>query len=350
MENYLLTIKCFKLGTRLSIPDRMGYDRRDFSEMQVRIKLVDVDDNLPQFIDTNQTIGIRLNAPIDILITTVKAIDIDSNALPINYIMKNITFVPQFHKKKNSSLDYFFDLLVLNNVTGEIRSAGSLASFVDGFFELIIEANNTVEPRNKTSEHILKVYIIRDKSMLKFVFHKPPPDVRNYLNSFSYIMRSKLKKSHIELQLFEAQVLMREDHNLDFSSTSSCFQLMRNGTILTQNDMLKIMNNETMKNDLLDVYAKYSVSSVEPCSSRGTLAMANIINSSGTWLVILAIIIGIASLIATCTAYCLSKRYKTHVKTTSSQTIMPSPYSISGPSIMYTEPVYGPLHTEQSYH
>lgn len=72
--------------------------------------------------------------------------------------------------------------------------------------------------------------------------------------------------------------------------------------------MQKIMNSEKVKSALTDTYTKYSVSQVESCSVKSNLATASVIASTGTWLVILAALIGVAALIVTLTACCLSRR------------------------------------------
>lgn len=90
---------------------------------------------------------------------------------------------------------------------------------------------------------------------------------------------------------------------------SSCFQLSRHGSALPPQEMQKIMDSEDVRQNLLETYSKHSVSVVDSCSVRKNLAVASVIRSPGTWLVLLAILIGISALIATCTACCLTRRY-----------------------------------------
>ncbi|VVC89380.1 unnamed protein product, partial [Leptidea sinapis] len=86
----LLTVKCFKLG---SVPRiNRYYNRLDPSEIQITIKILDIDDHLPEFETSNMTIGVRLNAPIDTVIATIKAIDKDPEALAIDYSLVNMSF------------------------------------------------------------------------------------------------------------------------------------------------------------------------------------------------------------------------------------------------------------------
>lgn len=69
------------------------------------------------------------------------------------------------------------------------------------------------------------------------------------------------------------------------------------------------MDSPEVKESLLDVYAKYAVNSIEPCSVKRNLSTANVMASAGTWLVILAGVIGVFALVATCTTCCLARKY-----------------------------------------
>lgn len=72
--------------------------------------------------------------------------------------------------------------------------------------------------------------------------------------------------------------------------------------------MQTLMDSKEIQQQLLDIYAKYSVSVVESCSVKKNMAVASMIASPGTWLVILAVFIGLSAFIATCTACCLAKK------------------------------------------
>lgn len=93
----------------------------------------------------------------------------------------------------------------------------------------------------------------------------------------------------------------------DFFHCSSCFQMSRHGSVLSPNEMQTIMDSEDMKQILIDLFAKYSVSKIDSCSVRRVLT-ANVMASAGTWLVILAGVIGIFALVATCSACCLARK------------------------------------------
>lgn len=68
------------------------------------------------------------------------------------------------------------------------------------------------------------------------------------------------------------------------------------------------MDSEEVRKALMDIYIEYAVSRIDPCSLRGNVATSKLMASTGTWLVILAGLIGFASLIVTCTTCCMFKR------------------------------------------
>jgi hypothetical protein len=61
------------------------------------------------------------------------------------------------------------------------------------------------------------VYILRDSELMKFVFTKPPPDVKPILADFRQSVEQSLELP-LTLNLYESQFYSR-DGALDFSST-----------------------------------------------------------------------------------------------------------------------------------
>lgn len=218
VDTYLLTLKCFKLGSRNTHLFTNEYNSYDMSEIQILVKIIDIDDHLPEFETKNPAIGIRSNVPIDEVVITVKASDQDPDALPIRYRVKDITFVPQFYKRDNISNENLLLLFSLNNKTGEIRTARSVSDFVDGYFEIIIRANNSASAKRFTDNKV-KVFVIRDKSLLRFVFTRPAAEIEAVVDEFSKKVQAELRKDDLEIYILDTQVLTKNDHSLDFSST-----------------------------------------------------------------------------------------------------------------------------------
>ncbi|XP_055628070.1 protocadherin-like wing polarity protein stan [Toxorhynchites rutilus septentrionalis] len=341
LQSVSLTIKCFQHKPDPS-PSAASYNKYDKSEQRIIIHVMDIDDHPPLFEKYNQTVGIRHNVPIDTPIVTCKARDEDSNASPIFYSLESVTFVPQFYRQDNQTEDYM-NVFNLNNATGEIRTTGSMSNYVDGFFQIAIKANNS-PTMERAAENHLKIFVTRDKSLLRFVFAKPPSEVNTVLEDFAADLQSKLTDYNLELSVFDAQVLAKPDHSLDFSSTSSCFQLTRHGSALSPLEMLKIMDSQEMKDTLLDTYMKYSVHKIDSCSIARKQPAAALIASSGTWLVVLAALIGFAAFASTMAACCLARRYKMQIQSTvPAHRISGSDIYGSATPVLYTEPIYGAL-------
>lgn len=309
-DKFLLTIKCFKLNHLKPTSMRKPYNSRDQSEIQVQVRVLDIDDHLPEFnVNKNESVGVRHNVPINTLVATIKTSDEDSSAAPIHLSIERVKFVSQFYRKSNITADLTKIFALTQEKIGEIgeiRNAKSLIDFVDGYFDLTIRANNSNVTR-RYSELDLKIYVIRDKSLLRFVFARPPSEVNEQLSEFSNRIQNELKRNDLELSIFDAQVLSRPDHSLDFSSTISCFQLSRHGSALPPHEMMKIMDSEEMKQVLLETYVAYDVHTVEPCAGVGART-AGFANNSGTWLVLLAAVIALASLMALLSTCCLFKK------------------------------------------
>lgn len=270
--------------------------------------MIDIDDNLPQFEHKYVSVGVRINVPIDTIITKIRVTDLDAEAEPLILTIENLTFVPQFYKRTKAMRTAVWQtLFVLDNRTGELKTAGSFADYVDGYFEMKIRANNSQNVKRHTFS-TFKVFIIRDKSLLKFVFARPPKEIRNIVRPFQEKMREKLTPFNLNLHIMDTQALTRSDYSLDFTAASSCFQMFRNGSAMALNDMKRLMNSERLKEELLDVYVEYGISAVEPCSTRKMPAIAGIIGFPGIWLVGIAALIGMAALITVCTACFLRKK------------------------------------------
>lgn len=311
VESFTLTIKCLKLGEPGYKFIGDPYDRQDLSHLRINVRVLDIDDNLPKFEQPDPTVGIRINVPIDTVVTTLKASDADAEAPPVGLSIENVTFVPQFYKRSRSlAVGNLHNLFTLNNRTGELRTGGSFADYVDGYFLMRVMANNSVQPKRQAHSN-LKVFVIRDKSLLKFVFARPPNEIQHNIRPFQEQLQKKLKPLGLELHVLDTQVFTRPDMSLDFTATSSCFQMFKNGAALSFNEMQKLMNSQQLRQELIDIYAAYGVSEVESCSVRRTHAaaiFAGMLTSAGAWLVFLAALIGLAALVSLCTACCLKKK------------------------------------------
>ncbi|KAJ9597159.1 hypothetical protein L9F63_026952, partial [Diploptera punctata] len=262
-SEHLLTVKCFKKSLTPRGLQKQ-YNRQDPSETQVKIKVKDVDDNNPVFTKDNITIGVRLNVPVDTALLTMEAVDIDSDSKPITYKLVNTTFfslapsvIDTMPVAANHSMVFRLD-----NRTGELRTASSMVAFVDGFFELQVSANNTDIPGRQANTTV-KIFVLRDRDLLKFIFSKPPTDVRRMLGDFQKEVEKALLLP-VSLNIYDTQFYAKEDGSLDFSSTRLCMSILVGKESYDLNDMQSLLQDPNNA-DLNEVYNKYNVEDVQVC-------------------------------------------------------------------------------------
>ncbi|XP_014206917.1 cadherin-23 [Copidosoma floridanum] len=304
-EKYLLTVKCFKYSTRHVDVVPKPYNRQDPTERQVLVRIVDIDDNRPQFKKHNFTIGVRLNVPIDTSLITLEATDVDADALPINYNMGEVSFVSLV--EQTMSRGSIPPPLALNNRTGEIRTTGSLSTYADGYMEVPVSANNSLVPSRDTNV-TLRIFLLRDRDMLKFVFSKPPVEVRKRLDEFERAVQQALLLP-ISVNVYDTQFYAKEDNSLDFSSTSSCFQMVgRESYSLGE---MKALLNDPKNEELKTAYKKFHVEKVQNCATTPTRTDAS---ATQMWVLVIASLIAVVAVVASCTICCMHSRFKKEAK------------------------------------
>nr|CAD7195628.1 unnamed protein product [Timema douglasi] len=155
-SEHLITVKCFKMSSKPLIHQKQ-YNKQEPSLRQVRVVVEDIDDNKPYFTKDNITIGVRLNVPVDTFLITLNSVDIDSNSEPISYTLVNTTFfslapsvIDTVPVPTNHNI-----VFQLDQHSGELRTAGNMLAFVDGYFELQVVAENS-DDLDKQASTIVK--------------------------------------------------------------------------------------------------------------------------------------------------------------------------------------------------
>ncbi|RZF46512.1 hypothetical protein LSTR_LSTR009294 [Laodelphax striatellus] len=288
---HTITVKCFKLSAQ-PYSLRKQYNRQDTSERQIRIKVSDIDDNLPLFSDNNITIGVRVNVPVDTQLLTLSASDVDADAAPIAYHLESTQFSRPLSPLLNGTQ------FAVDSRTGQLLTAAQMTPFSDGHFTLRVFANNSAQKTYAT----IKIFVVRERGLLKFVFGRPPADVRQNLVDFRHDVEKALALSG-SLNVYDTQFHSKPDGSLDFSSTSSCFQLVGSQTYDVKEMESMLKDNPKLE----DVYSKYIVQSVERC--------APVVGRAGItwvqWSVLgIASFIGVASVFAACILCCSYSRWQ----------------------------------------
>ncbi|XP_034183183.2 cadherin 74A [Osmia lignaria lignaria] len=326
-DRHLLTVKCFPYSAKKSDVVPKPYNRQDPSERQVLIRVLDIDDNKPRFKKQNITLGVRLNVPIDTSLITLEAFDADSDALPINYSMGKASFTslvdPSMSKREIPSH------LTLNPQTGELRTSGSMSGYADGYMEIVVSANNSLTPGRETNI-TLRIFLLRDRDMLKFVFSKPPVEVRKTLEDFEKAVQQALSLP-ISVNVYDTQFYSKDDNSLDFSSTSSCFQMV--GKEAYDLDEMKALLTDPKNEELKKVYRTYHVEKVQHCAAVVARADASM---TQMWVLAIAALVGVATVVSSCTLCCMHAKYKRQAKHARlrDQPRPPLSYVSSGPGMV----------------
>ncbi|XP_024085574.1 cadherin-23-like [Cimex lectularius] len=149
----------------------------------------------------------------------------------------------------------------------------------------------------------LKVYVVRDRGLLKFVFSQPPGEVRANLAEFKKDVEQTLALP-ASLNIYDTLFLSKKDGSLDFSATISCFQLV-GAHMFDVKETEKLMSPQNNP-DIAEIYRKYNVQGVERCAPQ-------IAHAEVTWVQLcvlgIAAFIGIASMISGCVLCCSYKKW-----------------------------------------
>lgn len=87
-------------------------------------------------------LGVRVSVPLDTLVATIQATDVDSSAEQITYHITNLTFAHKLESPKEIKSWPFF----LDQLSGQIRTTSSMSSYSEGYFNIVVAAVNSDVP------------------------------------------------------------------------------------------------------------------------------------------------------------------------------------------------------------
>ncbi|XP_045534163.1 cadherin-23 [Papilio machaon] len=317
ISRVLLTIKSFKYGTYPVL--NKSYNRLDPSEIQVLVKILDIDDHLPDFGSQNLTIGVRLNVPVDTKIATVKATDKDPDALPIDYRIVNMNFESPI---KCKSLNNLTDVMHLNNVTGELKIMKNLLHYADGIFRLVIRANNSQET-NRFRDLLVEVVVVRERDLLRLAVASRAklPELRKKLSDV-------LETKQLRLQMHDAP------HSTFYDNAGPCFQFrkMETGEALTPQAMkTAIRQLGTEMQQILEAYDVRNITSCGTTRTRHSFAQHALLS--------LASLLLFSALVSACILCTLHSEAKKRARNGLLSAREAASHE-SAPSRLYAEPLY----------
>ncbi|XP_052751367.1 cadherin-23 [Galleria mellonella] len=323
ISKLLLTVKCYKYNTKPKL--NVAYNRLDPSEIQILIKILDVDDHLPEYESANMTIGVRLNVPIDTNIATIKAIDKDPDALAINYKIVNMSFESPI---KTKSLNNITDVIVLNNVTGELKIMKNLIHYADGIFRLVVRANNSEDP-TRFSDISVEVVVVRERELLRLVV---AGGGRARLAALRGRVAAALAPRRLRLQLHDAA------HTALYGDLGPCFQFrkMETGEALTPKAMKATIRS--LGTEFQEILESFNVHNITSCGVSRTKH-----SPAQHALLALAGVLPVAALIAAIVLCCMHSNAKHRARSALLLAREPpptAPSNISVPTRLYSEPLY----------
>jgi len=305
MGLHTLTIKCFEPTDRVHKTSKKPYDRLKLDEVQVKVHVLDKDDNNPTFVERNMTRGVRVNAAIYTEIGKVFAEDADAEADVIKYHLENVTF----HRPKTGMRRELGESgFLVDESTGVIQTNQSYGKYADGFFDVVVKASNSPDP-TKTDFAFLKIFVLQDTDLMKFVFDKNPVNVAKEMKEFKKDIEGAFAQP-LTLNVYDNEFYSKVDGSLDFGRTSSCFQVLNAEDVVDLDNVQKLFNKRKNKK-LEDLFEKYSVDSVERCARVRTPPKINWIQFC---ILIIAVFIGMSAFIASIVVCCLYSKYKRRIR------------------------------------
>merc|ERR1712008_375381 len=142
----------------------------------------------------------------------------------------------------------------------------------------------------------LKVYVLQDTELMRFVFDRDPNTVQKTLPEFKLALESTALPNYaqnLKFNIYETEFYSKVDGSIDFGKTSSCFQIMEDENVVD----LKTSETIFADNDieLKKVFEEFNVE-VERCSEVFVTKKIQWVEMS---LIAIAALIGFLAFVAT---------------------------------------------------
>ncbi len=285
----------------------------------MKINVIDVDDNAPKFAQSNNvstTLGVKVNAPIYTEVTKLEAVDVDADALPVNYHIEKIVY-----QRPRTGLREIVDnnVFIIDQLTGVMQTNTTYGRYADGYFEVTVKASNAPQMKDTIK---VQIFVLQDTELLRFVFNRDPTTVQKKLPEFTRDLEGAFAQP-LRFNIYDTEFYSKVDGSLDFGRTSSCFQVMSDDQVVD----LKTSENifAESQSDLEDLYQQYDIVRVEVCSINvadipsplkwiflfqrcAEIFVTDKIDWIEISLLVIGALIGTLALIAACVLCCLYNR------------------------------------------
>ena len=100
---------------------------------------------------------------------------------------------PKTGYQKNLGADGF----LVDPLTGVIQTNQSYGRYSDGFFDVVIKASNSPDPA-KSDFALMKIFVLQDTDLMKFVFDKNPVNVAKQMRQF----KSEIEAAFAQVNIY----------------------------------------------------------------------------------------------------------------------------------------------------
>ena len=217
---------------------------QDSSMLKIKVNVLDVDDNPPEFIQRTFTGGIATDNEYGSVILTVEADDPDVDAILEYSVIGSILSSEQSENLETIKNPPF----VLDKSSGDILLNFDPQKGMKGYFAFHVSVRDVFGHVDKAT---VQIYLLREDQRVRFVFRSHPSEIRSQMDQFRQLL-SRVTNSIVNVDRY----VMHED---DATKTDVLFHFVNPGdnTIMEVNDVLRMIDYKT--EDLDDVFKEFNV-------------------------------------------------------------------------------------------
>ena len=189
---------------------------------------------------------------------------------------------------------------LIDSSTGMLQTNDTLGRFIDGYFTLVVKASNGVNDMKNGDFATLKIYVLQDTELMKFVFDLDPSSVQRKLPEFEEELTEHFPQP-LKFHIYDTEFYSKVDGSLDFGRTSSCFQIVEDEAVIDLEKSTELLDYST-KPHLKRFLDKFGIVDIERCAQIQTTTRADWVAVS---LVAIGALIGFLTIVASFAVCCL---------------------------------------------
>ncbi|XP_011144581.1 cadherin-23 [Harpegnathos saltator] len=293
-EEHILLIKATEDCETVPL-NETTFDEADDTLLQVVVKVDDINDNAPCFINKIFTGGVTTEADFGTQFMHVKAIDLDAgdNAV-LSYYQVGKMHMTLTEGFENMQLQPF----LVNKDTGAVSLNFDPQRGMKGYFDFMVLVNDTYGLQDTARVFI---YLLREDQRVRFVLRQHPPEVRSRIETFREVLGNVTSAI---INVDEYKVHENQDGSVDRTKTDLYLHLVnrRDNSILEVSEVLELVDRNIEKLD--NLFKEFNVLDTQPAKTQPIVQY----EQAGTtfWLLTLTLFLG--ALLILCVTLYLSQR------------------------------------------